>query len=116
MHYCLLVVWQCVGAIMASPTPKWIKPDPKPNNEPLVKAILLAPTIQNDQEKPRLTSVEKTTADDPSQIIDHMIKELKFDLKCPLKDALNSVFNRDGQVILAFPGSSCIQVSIKRVS
>ena len=43
--------------------------------------------------------------------VDHIKKELQFDLNHPLKHALRSVFKNGGKVLLAFPGSSIAQVS-----
>ena len=73
------------------------KPKPPAKKERLIKSIVLAPKDRTKH------GVEPVT------------KKLEFDPDRPLKDALQSVFNIGGKVILALPGYSYEQVSIKHV-
>ena len=94
---------------------------PMPPNEPLVNAIQLSPAIKNHREFPEPVSACHSNSGDSIEDeevhikrddgVDHIKKELQFDLNRPLKHALKSVFNHGGKVILAFPGSSILQVS-----
>ena len=96
---------------------------PIPTYEPLITAIQLASCkllhnqerdIQTEWMKPKdAKRMKKEKGKYPkSGGVDPFIKDLKLDLDRPLKHALRSIFQHNGKVVLAFPGSSYKQVIV----
>ena len=86
---------------------------PIPPYEPLIPAIQLAKGLHNQERDIKTEWMKEEKEKDPKGSgVDPFIKDLKLDLDRPLKHALRSIFNHDGKVVLAFPGSSYIQVIV----